>query len=337
MKKDLLLLLMMSFIFSGLKAQPKAIFQYSLYDDLSYDDISAVRNKLDSNGTRIMANLNVNSTITFKVHLWHNKENFLAAMESKIGMRYPNSTGYVYGYSEIAVLVIDNPDEMTEMTGLLYNFMPEEIAEHEFAHCVSLHVQSNFANNPRWFWEVVAIHQADEAYNPQKLEYLKDCDYPTIEELNDDFNNGSYTIHQVGYLIGEYILQVWWKDKYIELIKNSGNIQKVLGISNEEFEKSWKDFVEAKYFNTTKAGGFRLPGYSMQYQPTTRYLYVFCGDDLSAGGIIDIFNLAGEILLTYKMKDSRLNLNLDFLPEGIYFVRLMKGDKFLIEKIFTGR
>ena len=33
---------------------------------------------------------------------------------------------------------------------------------HEFAHAVSLALDPSFSNNPRWFWEAVAVYEARE-------------------------------------------------------------------------------------------------------------------------------------------------------------------------------
>ncbi len=38
------------------------------------------------------------------------------------------------------------------------------------------------------------------------------------------------------------------KEKYLELIKSSGDLQKVFNITDTDFETEWANFVNAKYF-----------------------------------------------------------------------------------------
>ena len=167
-----------------------------MYDDLSADDVTAVCSKLNNNVDRILNDfgLNTNSEGSFKVHIWHDKTNFLDAMEKSLGYRYDNATGYL-GYSAIYILLIDNPEPMINATGLLYCFTTEEIAEHELAHSLSLRLNFNFSDNSRWFWETVAIYESEEFYDPGSLSYLKAGDYPTIDELDRGFDDGDYKIY----------------------------------------------------------------------------------------------------------------------------------------------
>jgi hypothetical protein len=211
------------------------IFNFDLHDGLTDEDIPLVKNKLQGNIDRILSDLNVEYSGTFTIHVWDNNENYLEAQENNIGTRYPGSSGYVIGENELALL---------HVSGM------EENAEHELAHCISLHIQSNFGNNPRWLWEAVAIYESGEFHDPRNINYLASGDYPTIAELNGDFNNGDQKIYEVGYLITEFILHEWGKVKLIELIRNLGDVENVLDISVTDFEGKWKTFVDAKYFKS---------------------------------------------------------------------------------------
>jgi hypothetical protein len=53
----------------------------------------------------------------------------------------------------------------------------------------------------------------------------------------------------VGYLISEYILETWGKESYILMIKLNADIKNVLGITTQQFETGWKNFVLTKYFS----------------------------------------------------------------------------------------
>jgi hypothetical protein len=216
------------------------IFKFDLYDDLTNEDVALIQNKLNGNFGRIISDLKVLFSGTFTIHIWENEENYLTAQEKYIGMKYPGSSGYVLGPNEIALLYCSSVDEN---------------AEHEFAHCISLHVQANFSNHPRWLWEAVAIYESGEYTDPQNISYLMSGNFPTLNELNGDFNNGNQKIYEVGYLLTEFILHEWGKDKLINLIKNLGDVERVLDISVAEFENKWKAFVVEKYFKSPNGPG----------------------------------------------------------------------------------
>ena len=110
-----------------------------------------------------------------------------------------------------------------------------------------MNVNRQFGNNPRWFWEAVAIYESGEFNDPKNISYLADGNFPTIAELTADFNTGARKIYEVGYLLSEYIIETWGKESYTQMIKNNADIQLVLGINAAQFENGWKDFVTRKY------------------------------------------------------------------------------------------
>lgn len=72
--------------------------------------------------------------------------------------------------------------------------------------------------------------------------------FPIIEELNSNFNEGNYKIYDVGYLLSNYIIHDFGKSAYVNLIRSNANIEETLGISTSQFERGWKKFVINKYF-----------------------------------------------------------------------------------------
>ncbi len=209
-------------------------FSFMLYDGLSQDKLASIQSKLSDNYVRVLGDFEITSMDKVTVRIWFNEKNFLDDMERAIGRRYTGASGWVYSAKDIRVLYRGNA------TG--------QIALHEFCHAASLALNNRIGNNPRWLWEAVAIYEAREFVDPKTLSYLVSGNYPTIAELNSDFNTGVNKIYSVGYLLSEYIITNWDKDKYIGIIRSNGNIQETLGITTQEFEAGWKKFVIAKYF-----------------------------------------------------------------------------------------
>ena len=111
---------------------------------------------------------------------------------------------------------------------------------------MSLNVNPDFGNNPRWLWESVALYEAGEFRDPSQIDYLRARDYPTIEELNSGFNT-SRNIYDVGFLLTEYILETWGRSELIDLIHSAGDIPGVLGVSESDFELGWYSHIERQH------------------------------------------------------------------------------------------
>ena len=115
---------------------------------------------------------------------------------------------------------------------------------HEFAHCVSMHINSRIPNNPRWFWESVAIYESGQRVDPRTLAYMRDGQPPSLASLNSLDNT---RIYDVGYTIGEFIVSHWGGDMLKQLIVNNAAITTTLGIDEAAFEQQWYAFVRQRY------------------------------------------------------------------------------------------
>jgi hypothetical protein len=207
-------------------------FDFVLYDGLSTSDISSISTALRKNYTRILNDLQVESMPKVTGKIWADYNNFLQAMEDDIGTRYNGATGYVFGLSEFRMYFTGD----VALT-----------AVHEFTHVVSLNVNHTIANNPRWLWEAVALYETGDFVDPKTLPYMVSGDYPTLAKLNTDYNGSNHYIYSVGYVLLEYIVVTWGMDTAIDLIKNNGDIYGLLGITAQEFELGWYQFIEQKY------------------------------------------------------------------------------------------
>jgi len=209
-------------------------FIFVLHDGLTQSIIVPINTKLNDNYSRVLNDLEVSSMNKISIKIWNNENNFLNDMEQAIGKRYQGASGWVYSSTDIRVLYQGS--------------YTSQIALHEFCHAVSLVVNNTIGNNPRWLWEAVALYEAGEFVNPTTISYLVNGDFPTLAELNSDFNTGGNKIYSVGYLLSEFIITNWDKSRFVNLIKANGNIEQTLGISTLQFEEDWKSFVINKYF-----------------------------------------------------------------------------------------
>lgn len=207
-------------------------FSFLLNDGLSQSITAPILKILEDNYIRILSDMGLASMNKVTVNIWNDETHFLNDMQNDIGARYSKALGYVYSSYDIR---------------LLYRGNSAQVALHEFCHGVSLIVNNRFGNKPRWLWEAVACYEAGDFMAPKTINYLVEGNFPTLTELNSNVNTGSFKIYQVGYTLSEYIITNWGKSGYVNLIKSNGDIQLTLGVSTQDFETGWKQFVQNKY------------------------------------------------------------------------------------------
>ena len=210
-------------------------FNIVLHDSLEQADVAHLIEALNANYEPVKTHLMVPSLPVITIQIWADVEHYQQAMEATLGMRFPGSRGYVTGDRELRLLYHRRLSAQKE-------------AVHEFVHVVSLNLNPDFGNNPRWLWEAVALYEAEEFRDPRDIDYLQKGNYPTLAQLNEGFNSGR-NIYDVGYLLIDYIVNNWGSSELVELIKSNGDIEKVLAVSEEEFEQGWYKFVDSKYFD----------------------------------------------------------------------------------------
>ncbi|MEM8488048.1 MAG: hypothetical protein AAF564_21035 [Bacteroidota bacterium] len=217
-------------------SQGPAPFDFVLHDTLTVGDVAHLTTALEANYARVAQALAVDTLPTITVQIWSDEQAYQDAMEETLGARFPGSRGYVTGDRELRLLYHRRLSAQKE-------------AVHEFAHVVSLNLNPDFGNNPRWLWEAVALYLADEFNDPANVAYMRDKAFPTMEELNAGFN-ASKNIYDVGYLLVDYIISEWGQSVLIDLINTNGDIPAILGVPVADFESGWHQFVTEKYLSS---------------------------------------------------------------------------------------
>lgn len=202
------------------------------YTSADEKNIKAIGDSLEGNYTRITTDLQCQEPVNAEIHLYPDTP----AYREGVKPWFPNlpswSSGITLGNSVIHVL---SPNAPKQGYGDLI---------HEFAHSVSHHINPKIGNNPRWLWETIAIYEAKQKVDPRTQSYLVNQSPPTLKRLNDLQDT---TIYNVGYLLGEYLVETKGKSVLNALIKNNGNIKQTLDMDDQEFIKQWFAFVKKKY------------------------------------------------------------------------------------------
>lgn len=216
-------------------AEDPAAFEFFLHDDLTETDVRHLQIALTTSRPAVLEALGLSDIPTVSVHVWQNEERYQEAMEETLGMRAPGSRGYVTGDREIRLLFHRRLSAQRE-------------AVHEFVHAVTLNLNPDFGNNPRWLWEAAAIYLAGEFVEPAESPVFANDSCPTLETLNSPFDRGG-SIYSSGYILGEFIVAAWAPESLPALISANGNTSAALNTSEAEFEQRWCEFVQKKYLD----------------------------------------------------------------------------------------
>src|SRR5262245_55183253 len=133
-------------------------FYYTEWDSTN---IAAIGDSLEGHYQRITADLNSGTLPMVHVHFYSSYDSLADAVSSAV----PNLPSWAIGLAtaedQIHMLSPNDPNYS-------FQYMFTNLV-HEFAHCVSWHINPTIANNPRWLWESVAIFEADQFVDPHNI------------------------------------------------------------------------------------------------------------------------------------------------------------------------
>jgi len=223
------------------------ISYYGIYKN----EAQNIASSLESNYNRIRTDLNDPNHKTIRVFVYPTQKDF------------NKGTGLL---NSVAIGTSRGPNEFHFIWTTWFNSIfpndPIKTAIHEFTHCVQLNIliseaqkvttireqgefndifEEKFHNEyPQWFWEAICDYEAG-IVNNISVKYGMGKNL-TLQELNK-----SNQIYNVGFTIIEYIVETWGKEKIPMLITSYVDFEKVLNVSEPEFEKGWIEFVRERY------------------------------------------------------------------------------------------
>ena len=194
--------------------------------------LRAAADRLEADYSRILQELGLAALPVITVRVWQDETAYFNELTRYFGVRY-GAVGYITGPTELRAL---------NTAGL-----PTTVV-HEFVHAASMAVNPRIPNNPRWFWETVALFENGEFVDPRTIDYFVRGNFPTVQQLNVDPNGGSQ-IYQLGYVMGEFIVSRWGRAAFLRLIETNADLPAVLGVSASEFEAAWQSYVRQRYLS----------------------------------------------------------------------------------------
>jgi len=208
---------------------------------VSDESINDIKTELERNYNRILKDFEIESMPPIIINVYPSVEKFHEAMNS------PNSPNWFVGIAQGSFgISMVSPDG----DGLTHSYDEIlQVAVHEFTHCITLRVNSNAQKLPRWLVEGIALYEANQSIDLNKLDYLKKDEIPKLHDLNSTNPEKIGLVYHFGYSIIEFIEENWGMETVIELIRNDGNIKEVIGISETDFQNDWHKLINDKYLS----------------------------------------------------------------------------------------
>ena len=209
------------------------IFFYAKPDERK---IKEMADSVEGSYARIVGDLRCQGMRKVTIHFYPSQVALWAAIKPWNPKPSAWTTGTTLGDSVIDIISPNAPGQ---------NYMEMlRSTIHEFAHCVSRHINFKIVNNPRWLWESIAIYESGQVVDPKTLPYLVNHHPPSLKQLNDWSDT---SIYDVGYFICQYLVETNGSGILNTLIKNNGEIQGSLHVADDAFTERWFAFVRRKY------------------------------------------------------------------------------------------
>lgn len=209
------------------KSTEHFLFLYSAIDSVSIDTIAI---DMEQNYKRILDDFKLENIPNVNVRIYPNLKSF------HNGINFPGAPDQVlataFGKDDIRMV---SPNNAGPEGWMLAHFAP-----HEFTHCVHLNIDYS-PNNPRWLWEGIAQYEAGWFFDPKELEIIRKKEFPRLADLNNGME------YMLGFVLIEAIKDIWGFDAVIRLIKNQGDVQKVLKTNERQFEEKVFGHIYEKY------------------------------------------------------------------------------------------
>jgi len=194
------------------------------YDARDGEKMAAYESALESNYDRILGDLEVASLPRVTGHFYPDQAAFDAA----------------FGWAAGAKGLASDIDDFSVVTVPFDPVAPV----HEFTHCASLAIDLD-AYRVVWLWESVAVWETHAFVPPANVPCVASGDLPTLERLSA--RDSACSVYDLGYTIGEFIVQRWGPSALHDLLAAHGDVPAVLGISVAQFESAWHAFLRRRY------------------------------------------------------------------------------------------
>ena len=206
------------------------------YTDGDAAGIAGLAAEANARAPRVAADLGAASMAQVRVYLYPTHAELASAVRPLAGDIPSWATGLVTSARDIHLL-------STRASTSAEILAAATTVTHEFAHCATLHINPQSANNPRWLWETVAVYEAGQTRDPRTVPAVAAAP-PAIATLN---GFESTLIYDIGHTLGLFITERAGADALRRLVLSHGDTQTVLGMTPSEMLGAWHAWARARY------------------------------------------------------------------------------------------
>jgi Peptidase MA superfamily len=214
------------------------------FDFYSTDyDVAALKDlekNLEKNYLRVTKDFQANFTEKIKINIYPNIKSFHVAIKMPDAPDWLVGTG---GFNELKMVSPLNPGGVHSYDTLMKTIV------HEFVHVVTWNVRNKTGGIPKWLSEGIAYYEAgqfSESYR-RKIKYkISENNIPTFKEMETagsvkfgDIDGYGFSTTAIEFIIKKYDIS-----KVISLIKYPNQYIEIFGLSKEELEKEWMNYLK---------------------------------------------------------------------------------------------
>lgn len=224
----------------GLKIETKHFI--IIYGEMDKDCIDKVSDILEGNYSEVTNKLKQHLEEKLTVEIYTDLN------QLHIALGFPDAPDWVRGGLGVGKIVIASPLNPPPGSGF-DNVV--KTAVHEFVHIIIKKINSNI---PRWLDEGIASYEAkdnNEMWIANTIiKGLENNTLPTFDDLDTREDFQAFFMkdgYQYSYTIVESIVNVFDYDKLYSLIKSPKNIVDIFGITENELQNKWIEYLKDNY------------------------------------------------------------------------------------------
>ncbi len=209
-------------------------------NDSDIKALDSLSKELEASYTKITGDFKVNFSEKVRVYIYPDVTSFHKAIGHP---EYPDWVVGTGGDNELGMVSPLNPGSAHTYQDLMKTVV------HEFVHVVTRKVASGLGTKSKWLWEGLATYESKQ-YSTAVKDYLRTDisanNIPTLSEMEKAGNVGFGNIkgYEFSYTIIDFMVNKYGMDKIIELVKSPDNYMGIFGISKDDFEKAWIQYLK---------------------------------------------------------------------------------------------
>jgi hypothetical protein len=278
--------------------------------------IDTIIKTLEYGYTKVTADLQMQLYSKTKVHIYPDIYQLHQAIN------WPDAPDWLVGVGTTEIFVVSplNPGPAHTYKEILNN-----VFIHEFTHICTNQI-CNYL--PIWLSEGFSCYEGGPYYKKSSIvaAYKRLGKIPSLDELNSSYDNFvSLDGYGFGLTIAKFMVETFGMDATREFIYEPNDFSVFSGISKDEFENEWFEYVRSNYLDETDisiTADTKNQLINIYPNPAVNTLNISLSGNKSIQGYTIICNSAGKILSRQSISKKQFSIDVSQLKPGLYFLNI---------------